>query len=87
MFSIIYMVLIGLCAGAAAQYLSPGEDPGNLDNTRGIAITVLIGILGSVVGGVIGRVIQLKAAGFFGEIILAIVGSLVLLWIYKRYFK
>lgn len=78
------MAIIGLCAGAAAQYLTPGNDPGNLNDAKGVFITILIGIVGSFIGGFIGRLIGLNASGFLGEIILAIVGSLVFLWGYKK---
>lgn len=84
MWHFIYLALIGLCAGAAAQYLMPGEDPGNLDDAKGIAITILIGLAGSFIGGLIGGIIGLNASGFIGEIILAVVGAIVFLWVYKK---
>ena len=44
---IIWMVLIGLLAGAIAKAIMPGKDPG------GWIVTALLGIGGSVVGGML----------------------------------
>ena len=41
--SIIFMLIIGLIAGAIAKLLMPGKDPG------GIVMTMLLGIAGSIV--------------------------------------
>ncbi len=83
--SLIYILIIGLCAGAAAQFLSPGDDPGNLDNPKGILITILIGIVGSFIGGLVGGLIGLGSNHIIGEIILATIGALIFLWGYKKY--
>jgi uncharacterized membrane protein YeaQ/YmgE (transglycosylase-associated protein family) len=72
-------IIFGLLAGAVAKLLMPGRDPG------GCIITILLGIAGSVVGGLIGTHFHWgKVRGFdlrsFG---LAVLGSLVLLVIYR----
>jgi uncharacterized membrane protein YeaQ/YmgE (transglycosylase-associated protein family) len=77
MFGILGWIIFGLIVGALAKFLMPGDDPG------GIIVTMLLGIVGAVVGGYIGRALGLYApdqpAGFF----MALVGSIVLLWIYR----
>jgi uncharacterized membrane protein YeaQ/YmgE (transglycosylase-associated protein family) len=77
MFGILGWILFGLIVGALAKFLMPGDDPG------GIIITILLGIVGAVIGGYIGRALGLYApdepAGFF----MALLGSIVLLWIYR----
>ena len=70
--SIIWMILVGLIAGALAKLIMPGRDPG------GIIITIVLGIAGSLLGGFLfggndGRV------GIIGSI----VGALILLFIYR----
>jgi uncharacterized membrane protein YeaQ/YmgE (transglycosylase-associated protein family) len=69
---IIWMIIVGLVAGAIAKLIMPGRDPG------GIIVTILLGIAGSLVGGFLfgGR------DGHVG-IIGSIVGALVLLLIYR----
>jgi uncharacterized membrane protein YeaQ/YmgE (transglycosylase-associated protein family) len=73
-------IIFGLIAGAVAKLLMPGRDPG------GWIITMLLGIVGAFVGGFIGRAIwgSEGVTGFnlpsFG---LAVLGSIVLLFIYR----
>ncbi|MET8038353.1 GlsB/YeaQ/YmgE family stress response membrane protein [Streptomyces sp. NPDC005345] len=78
---IIAWVLIGLLAGIIAKALMPGKDPG------GIIITMLIGIAGGLLGGWLGKVIfgVDSIDGFFdlSTWIAAIVGSLILLVLYR----
>lgn len=77
MFSILGWILFGLVVGALAKLIMPGRDPG------GIIVTILLGIAGAVVGGWVGRVLGLynegDAAGFF----MALLGSILLLAIYR----
>ncbi|MET8080304.1 GlsB/YeaQ/YmgE family stress response membrane protein [Streptomyces canus] len=78
---IIAWILIGLLAGAIAKLLLPGKDPG------GIIITMLIGIVGGLLGGWLGKVIfgVDSIDGFFdlSTWVAAIVGSLILLVLYR----
>ena len=78
---IIAWIIIGLLAGAIAKALMPGKDPG------GIIITMLIGIVGGLLGGCLGKVIfgVDSIDGFFdlSTWIAAVVGSLILLALYR----
>ncbi|KAB1979036.1 GlsB/YeaQ/YmgE family stress response membrane protein [Streptomyces triticiradicis] len=78
---IIAWILIGLLAGLIAKALMPGRDPG------GIIITMLIGIAGGLLGGWLGKVVfgVDSIDGFFdvSTWIAAIVGSLILLVLYR----
>ena len=73
-------ILLGLIAGALGKWIMPGDDPG------GIIVTILIGILGAVVGGFIGSLIGFGGvSGFdFRSLIIAIVGALLCLFIYRK---
>lgn len=80
--SIIAWILLGLIAGAIAKLLMPGRDPG------GIIVTVLIGIAGALIGGFIWNLASGNDSyGDFdiGGIIIAIVGSMILLWGYRQF--
>lgn len=76
---IIAWIVLGLIAGAIAKAIMPGRDPG------GVIITMLIGIVGAVIGGWVGALITGTGLNGFTlwSILLAIVGSLLLLWIYR----
>jgi uncharacterized membrane protein YeaQ/YmgE (transglycosylase-associated protein family) len=78
---IIAFIILGLLAGIIAKALLPGDDPG------GFIITTIIGIVGALLGGF------LAAAIFGGDPldeffdistwITAIIGSIILLLIYR----
>jgi uncharacterized membrane protein YeaQ/YmgE (transglycosylase-associated protein family) len=76
---IIAWIVLGLIAGGLAKLIMPGRDPG------GIIVTMLIGIAGALVGGFVfslfggGGVTGLN----LGSIIVAVVGSLILLALYR----
>ena len=73
-------IVLGLIAGAIAKLIMPGDDPG------GIIVTMLIGIVGAVIGGFLGSRIFGYGLETFWNLqtwIVAIVGSLILLIIYR----
>ncbi|MFF3609315.1 GlsB/YeaQ/YmgE family stress response membrane protein [Streptomyces sp. NPDC002463] len=80
---ILAWILLGLLAGIIAKMLMPGKDPG------GIIVTTLIGIAGALLGGWLGKVIfHVDSVDGFFEIstwIAAIVGSLVLLSVFRLF--
>jgi uncharacterized membrane protein YeaQ/YmgE (transglycosylase-associated protein family) len=71
-------IIIGLVAGVIAKLLMPGRDPG------GIIITILLGIAGAWLAGVLGRALGWYQPGEGAGLIGAIVGALVILFIYNR---
>ena len=69
----------------------PGRDPG------GCIITILLGIAGSLIGGLIGHhvfgygttrgrgdITELTKPGFLMSLVLAVIGAIILLAIYRR---
>jgi uncharacterized membrane protein YeaQ/YmgE (transglycosylase-associated protein family) len=68
----IWMLIIGLIAGAIAKAIMPGRDPG------GIIVTILLGIAGSFIGGMLFGGSDSKV-GLIGSI----VGALILLFVYR----
>ncbi|MDQ3769984.1 MAG: GlsB/YeaQ/YmgE family stress response membrane protein [Actinomycetota bacterium] len=77
---IIGWIVLGLLAGAIAKAIMPGDDPG------GIIVTMLIGIAGALVGGFIASALNVGELGDFFDIgtwIIAILGALLLLGIYR----
>jgi uncharacterized membrane protein YeaQ/YmgE (transglycosylase-associated protein family) len=76
---IIAWIVLGLIAGAIAKAIMPGNDPG------GFIVTTLIGIVGAFLGGFIGNALTGTGLNGFSlwSILLAIVGALILLWLYR----
>lgn len=77
--SIIGWILFGLVVGVIGKLLMPGRDPG------GFVITILLGIAGALLGGFIGQALGLyqldEPAGF----IMAVIGAIILLVIYRMF--
>jgi len=76
--SIIWMLIIGLIAGAIAKLIMPGKDPG------GIIITMLLGVAGAFLGGFLFRMLGIGGEGPAG-LIGAVIGALVLLGLYRLF--
>jgi uncharacterized membrane protein YeaQ/YmgE (transglycosylase-associated protein family) len=77
---ILGWIVLGLIAGAIAKLIMPGDDPG------GIIVTMLLGIIGAVIGGFLGsRIFGIGLQTFWNlqTWIVAIIGSLILLGIYR----
>jgi uncharacterized membrane protein YeaQ/YmgE (transglycosylase-associated protein family) len=78
---IIAFIILGLLAGIIAKAILPGEDPG------GVIVTIIIGVAGALLGGFLAGVIfDAHPLDEFFDIstwITAIVGSIILLLIYR----
>ena len=75
--AIIAWIIIGLIAGALAKLIMPGDDPG------GIIVTILIGIAGAFIGGFLAGLIGLGGGGWIWSILVATIGAIILLAIYR----
>lgn len=79
---IIGWIVLGLIAGAIAKLIMPGKQGG------GFLITMLLGVVGALVGGFIGNFIPGLSNGInhigFGTIITAVIGSLIVLFIWGK---
>lgn len=76
--SIIWTILMGLVAGIIAKFIYPGKE-----NMSWIW-TIVLGVAGSFVATYLGKMVGIykpgEAAGFIG----AIVGALILLFVYNQ---
>ena len=75
-------IILGLLAGYIAKALLPGKDPG------GFFVTILLGLAGSLIGFFIFT--ELLGIGDdqmfdLGGLIGAIIGTVLLLWLYERF--
>ena len=74
---ILLWIVFGLVVGIVAKFIMPGNDPG------GIFVTMGLGIVGAMLGGWIGRVMGLYREGEPAGFIMAVVGAVVLLTLYR----
>jgi len=77
--SILGWVFFGLIVGIIGKLLMPGRDPG------GFIITIILGIAGALVGGFLGRVLGLYREGDPVGFVMAIIGSIILLVLYRMF--
>jgi uncharacterized membrane protein YeaQ/YmgE (transglycosylase-associated protein family) len=80
MFSILGWIVFGLIIGALAKLVMPGRDPG------GIIVTILLGIVGALFGGWVGRAIGLYGPEDPAGFVMALIGALILLALYRLFF-
>ena len=77
MLHLLWIIIIGLVAGAVAKLIMPGKDPG------GFFITIALGVLGALLATLLGKLVGWykpgESAGFIG----AVVGAVILLVIYR----
>lgn len=70
------MLLIGFLAGYVAEKA--------MNRSHGLFTNILVGIAGSFVGGTLASLLNVHYQGFLGNLIVAVAGALLLLWIFGR---
>ena len=70
-------ITCGILAGYIASRLQKGEGSGCLVN-------LFLGIIGGLVGGWLFSLISIAVYGWIGEMITAIVGAVVVLWLFAK---
>ncbi|MBU4529600.1 MAG: GlsB/YeaQ/YmgE family stress response membrane protein [Hoeflea sp.] len=70
------LLLIGVIAGYVAERA--------MNRDHGLLTNMLVGIAGSFVGGALAGVLNINYYGFAGNLIVAIAGAILILWIFGR---
>jgi uncharacterized membrane protein YeaQ/YmgE (transglycosylase-associated protein family) len=76
---ILWIILIGFIAGIIARFLAPGPN-----NPNGFILTTVLGIIGAFLATYLGQAIGWYRADQGAGIIGAIVGALVVLFVWHR---
>jgi uncharacterized membrane protein YeaQ/YmgE (transglycosylase-associated protein family) len=76
--SVLGWIVFGLIVGIVAKFLMPGRDPG------GMIVTILLGVVGALVGGFIGRALGWYREGDPVGFVMAVIGAIVVLLIYRK---
>jgi uncharacterized membrane protein YeaQ/YmgE (transglycosylase-associated protein family) len=77
--TILGWIFFGLIVGIIGKLLMPGRDPG------GFVITTILGIVGALLGGFLGRVLGLYREGDPVGFVMAVIGSIILLVLYRMF--
>jgi uncharacterized membrane protein YeaQ/YmgE (transglycosylase-associated protein family) len=78
---ILGWIVFGLIVGVVAKLIMPGRDPG------GFIVTILLGIAGALLGGFLGRAVGWYGPNDAAGFIMALVGAIVLLLLYRLIIK
>ncbi|MFZ5830959.1 MAG: GlsB/YeaQ/YmgE family stress response membrane protein [Planctomycetota bacterium] len=83
--NVLLWCLFGLIAGAIAQFVMPGKDPGQSASPTGFLITIALGVLGALVGGFLSsNLFGWDVTGFnLASFAVAVGGALLLLVLYR----
>jgi len=74
---IIWTIIIGFVAGVIAKFIMPGKN-----EPSGFILTTVLGIVGAVVASYLGRALGWYAPGEGAGLIGAVVGAIVILFVY-----
>jgi len=72
--SVVWWIVVGLIAGWAAGKIMKGGG-------YGVAMDIVLGIVGAVVGGWLMGLLGIYSGSFLGTIIIAIIGAVFLIWL------
>ena len=72
----IGMLIIGILAGWIAEKVTASD--------HGLLTNLLVGIAGSFVGGTLANVLNVEFYGWLGNLIVASIGAILILWIWRR---
>jgi uncharacterized membrane protein YeaQ/YmgE (transglycosylase-associated protein family) len=70
------MLVIGFLAGYVAEKA--------MNREHGLFTNILVGIAGSFIGGTLAGVLNINYQGFLGNLVVAVAGAVILLWIFGR---
>ena len=70
----IAFLFIGLLAGWIAEKV--------MNRNHGLLTNLIVGVIGAYLGAFLFSLLGLGAGGFLGSLIVAIIGAILLLWIY-----
>jgi uncharacterized membrane protein YeaQ/YmgE (transglycosylase-associated protein family) len=68
------MLIIGFLAGWIAERA--------MSRNHGLLTNILVGIAGSFVGGTLAGLLNIQYFGFLSNLIVAVVGAVVILWLF-----
>ncbi|MBQ8047998.1 MAG: GlsB/YeaQ/YmgE family stress response membrane protein [Prevotella sp.] len=70
-------IIMGILAGFIASKLTSGAG-------KGLLVDLFLGLLGGIVGGWAFGLLGIQAGGCLGELVCAVVGASIVLWLYAK---
>jgi len=72
----IGMIVIGVLAGYIAEKITASD--------HGLLTNFLVGIAGSFLGGTLARVLNIEFYGWLGNLIVASIGAVIVIWLWRK---
>lgn len=73
-------LLIGLIAGWLASIIMKGKG-------FGLILNLILGVVGAFIGGTVFGMLGIEFTGFFGALVSAVVGAIILIWVIGLFAK
>jgi uncharacterized membrane protein YeaQ/YmgE (transglycosylase-associated protein family) len=74
---LVIFLVIGLVAGAIASFY--------MGRQQDLWTNLLFGVVGAVIGGFLAQLLGLTAHNIVGEIVVATLGAVLVLWVWQRF--
>jgi len=74
-YRVLGMLIIGILAGYIAEKVTSSD--------HGLLTNLLVGIAGSFVGGALANLLNIQFYGWLGNLIVASVGAVIVLWVWR----
>ncbi len=71
------MLIIGILAGYIAEKITSSD--------HNLLTNLIVGIAGSFVGGALASLLNISFYGWIGNLIVASIGAVILLWVWRRF--
>jgi uncharacterized membrane protein YeaQ/YmgE (transglycosylase-associated protein family) len=75
-FGLIIFLVVGLVAGAIASFY--------MGRQQDLWMNLLFGVIGAMVGGFLAQLLGLTAYNVVGEVVVATLGAILVLWLWQR---
>jgi uncharacterized membrane protein YeaQ/YmgE (transglycosylase-associated protein family) len=75
--ALLTLLIIGFVAGFLANTIAGGR--------RTLVSNILVGIVGSVIGSFLANLFEIPFYGFWGEVLVATLGAVILLALFRHY--
>ncbi|MEM7399229.1 MAG: GlsB/YeaQ/YmgE family stress response membrane protein [Pseudomonadota bacterium] len=70
------MIIIGILAGYIAEKITASD--------HGLLTNFLVGIAGSFIGGSLARLVGVDFYGWLGNLVVASVGAVIIIWLWRK---
>lgn len=83
-YSIMGMPGVGLFGFLVIGFLAGWIAERSMNRSHGFLTNIFVGVIGSFLGGFLASLLNVSYAGFWGNLVVAAIGAIILLWIFGR---